>query len=138
MSVRTATFYTPGVGSCGRNNVESDFIVAVDHATITSFPGAGANPNLYVSSPSTTQTPDTAYLPPRFFLNHTALTSPCNSNPMCGRKMRVTHGKQSVVVTVVDTCPGCAVGSVDLTPAAFKKLAPLSVGRIHGVKWTLL
>ncbi|KAM5543881.1 hypothetical protein V8D89_002498 [Ganoderma adspersum] len=100
-----ATYYTPGVGSCGRNNVESDFIVAVDHATITSFPGAGANPNL---------------------------------NPMCGRKMRVTHGKQSVVVTVVDTCPGCAVGSVDLTPAAFKKLGPLSVGRIHGVKWTLL
>ena len=67
-----------------------------------------------------------------------ALTLPSNSNPMCGRKMRVTHGKQSVVVTVVDTCPGCAVGSVDLTPAAFKKLAPLSVGRIHGVKWTLL
>ena len=57
---------------------------------------------------------------------------------MCGRKMRVTHGKQSVVVTVADTCPGCGPGSVDLTPTAFEKLAPLSVGRLHGVSWTLL
>ena len=52
--------------------------------------------------------------------------------------MRVTYGKKSVTVTVADTCPGCAVGSVDLTPTAFQKLAPLSVGRLHGVKWTLL
>ncbi|PIL27144.1 hypothetical protein GSI_10285 [Ganoderma sinense ZZ0214-1] len=100
-----ATYYAPGLGSCGHNNVATDFIVAVDHATITKFPGAGANPN---------------------------------TNPMCGRKMRVTYGKKSVTVTVADTCPGCAVGSVDLTPTAFEKLAPLSVGRLHGVKWTLL
>ncbi|KAM5543880.1 hypothetical protein V8D89_002497 [Ganoderma adspersum] len=100
-----ATYYSPGVGSCGHNNVDTDFIVAVDIATIHSFPGAGANPNL---------------------------------NPMCGRKMRVTYGSKSVTVTVADTCPGCAVGSVDLTPTAFQKLAPLSVGRLHGVKWTLL
>ena len=59
-------------------------------------------------------------------------------NPMCGRKMRVTYGDKSVTVTVADTCPGCSVGSVDLTPTAFEQLAPLSVGRIHGVKWTLL
>nr|VWO99416.1 N/A [Ganoderma boninense] len=100
-----ATFYTPGVGSCGRTSTASQMIVAVDIKTIQSFPGAGANPN---------------------------------KNPMCGRKMRVSKGKKSVVVTVVDTCPGCAVGSVDLSPAAFKKLAPLSVGRLHDIKWTLL
>ena len=60
-------------------------------------------------------------------------------NPMCGRKMKVTaaNGK-SVTVTVADTCPGCAPGSVDLTPTAFQQLAPLSVGRLHGVSWTLL
>ena len=46
----TATFYTPGLGSCGFQNTDADFIVAVDHATITSFPGAGANPNTYASS----------------------------------------------------------------------------------------
>ena len=40
-----ATFYAPGLGSCGHNNSENDFIVAVDIATITHFPGAGPNPN---------------------------------------------------------------------------------------------
>ncbi|KAI1792254.1 barwin-like endoglucanase [Ganoderma leucocontextum] len=100
-----ATYYAPGLGSCGHNNGPTDMIVAVDHATIGSFPGAGANPN---------------------------------TNPMCGRKMRVTYKKKSIVVKVADTCPGCAVGSLDLTPTAFKKFAPLGVGRLHGIKWTLL
>ena len=58
---------------------------------------------------------------------------------MCGRQMLVTgpDGK-TVTVTVADTCPGCAVGSVDLTPTAFQQLASLDVGRIHGISWTLL
>ena len=45
----SATFYTAGLGSCGFQNTDADFIVAVDVATITSFPGAGANPNAYVT-----------------------------------------------------------------------------------------
>ena len=44
-SMPTATFYEAGLGSCGFQNTDADFIVAVDVATITSFPGAGANPN---------------------------------------------------------------------------------------------
>ena len=42
-----ATFYNPAGGftSCGQTHQDTDMIVAVDHATITSFPGAGANPN---------------------------------------------------------------------------------------------
>ena len=57
---------------------------------------------------------------------------------MCGRNMvvKAPNGKK-VTVKVVDTCPGCAPGSVDLSPAAFKKLASLDVGRIHGISWTL-
>ena len=59
---------------------------------------------------------------------------------MCGRKLKVTYQKKSVIVTVVDTCPAasCKVGSLDLSPAAFEKLSPLSVGRLHGISWTLL
>ena len=58
---------------------------------------------------------------------------------MCGRSMVVTgpDGK-TVTVTVADTCPGCAPGSVDLTPTAFQQLAPLEVGRLQGISWTLL
>ena len=57
---------------------------------------------------------------------------------MCGRQMTVTSADgKSVTVTVADTCPSCAVGSVDLSPAAFSVLADQSVGRIHGITWTL-
>ncbi|KAI0691606.1 RlpA-like double-psi beta-barrel-protein domain-containing protein-containing protein, partial [Earliella scabrosa] len=104
----TATWFTPDVGSCGQTNVESDFIVALDAATLQNFPGATANPN-----------------------NH----------PLCGRKIEVTgpDGKSQVVVTIADTCPSefCAPGSIDLTPAAFQELAPLDVGRLQDISWTL-
>ena len=58
---------------------------------------------------------------------------------MCGRQMVVTgpDGK-TVNVQVVDTRPGCAPGSVDLSPAAFQQLASLDVGRLHGISWTLV
>ncbi|KAI0632612.1 RlpA-like double-psi beta-barrel-protein domain-containing protein-containing protein [Trametes polyzona] len=61
-----------------------------------------------------------------------------NLNPICHKKLAVTapNGKK-VSVLVTDRCTGCAKGSIDLTPTAFQKLAPLSVGRLHGVKWTL-
>ena len=39
-----------------------------------------------------------------------------------------------VDAVVVDLCPGCASGSIDLSPAAFEQLADLSVGRIE-VTW---
>ena len=58
---------------------------------------------------------------------------------MCGRQMVVTGPDgRSVTVTVVDTCPGCLPGSVDLTPTAFQQLASLDVGRLHGITWTLI
>ena len=53
--------------------------------------------------------------------------------------MKITgpDGK-TVTVTVADTCPGCAPGSVDLTPTAFQQLASLDVGRLHGISWELI
>ena len=43
-------------------------------------------------------------------------------------------GGAFVDAVVVDLCPGCASGSIDLSPAAFEQLADLSVGRIE-VTW---
>ncbi|KAI0742254.1 hypothetical protein C8Q80DRAFT_1050949, partial [Daedaleopsis nitida] len=60
---------------------------------------------------------------------HGATANP-NLNPMCGRQMRVTAAGRSVTATVVDTCPGYR-----LSPTAFQQLAPLSVGRFHGINW---
>ncbi|KAI1782303.1 hypothetical protein LXA43DRAFT_855154, partial [Ganoderma leucocontextum] len=56
--------------------------------------------------------------------------------PMCRSKTRITQSKKAVVVTIADTCPGCAVSSMVLRLTVFKKLAPVSVGSIQGIKWT--
>ncbi|EDR03591.1 expansin family protein [Laccaria bicolor S238N-H82] len=46
---------------------------------------------------------------------------------LCGRKVKVSYGKKSAIVTVADKCPTC-VGGIGLTPAAFKYFAPLEKG----------
>ncbi len=67
------------------------------------------------------------------------LTAILRRNPLCGRQMVITSPDNKVItVTVEDTCVTCSVGSVDLTRGAFQALAPLSVGIIHGISWTLV
>lgn len=56
----------------------------------------------------------------------------------CGRKLRATYNGNSVDVTVVDRCADCGDEDLDLSPAAFEKLAPLGKGLLHNVKWTWL
>ena len=53
-----------------------------------------------------------------------------NGNPICGKKAELHYGSKSVVVTIEDKCPGCAYGSIDLSPTAFQQLADESLGRI--------
>ncbi|KAK4460397.1 RlpA-like double-psi beta-barrel-protein domain-containing protein-containing protein [Cladorrhinum samala] len=55
-----------------------------------------------------------------------------NRNTLCGRKIRLSYQGKSVDVTVVDRCAGCGPNDVDLSPAAFKRFAPLVKGRITG------
>ncbi|CAO3626631.1 unnamed protein product [Mucor hiemalis] len=59
-----------------------------------------------------------------------------SNSKYCGQSITIKGGSGSVTVKVVDTCPGCAKGSVDLSPAAFKKLGPLSKGVIP-ITWSL-
>ncbi|KAJ1917633.1 hypothetical protein H4219_003095 [Mycoemilia scoparia] len=62
--------------------------------------------------------------------------------PWCGRKACITYdGKDeggrpgNVTVTLTDICPECKEGSLDLTPAAFKKLTgDLDIGRVE-ISW---
>lgn len=65
-----------------------------------------------------------------------ALSGDIMSSKYCGKSITVKGGSGSVTVKVVDTCPGCDKGSVDLSPAAFKKLGPLSKGVIP-ITWSL-
>ncbi|CAG8763407.1 17233_t:CDS:1 [Racocetra persica] len=54
----------------------------------------------------------------------------------CGKTATVVCGDKSVTVTIVDRCPGCKSGDIDLSPAAFKCLASPDKGRIP-VTYTL-
>ncbi|PVU91698.1 hypothetical protein BB559_004019 [Furculomyces boomerangus] len=66
-----------------------------------------------------------------------------NPNPnkaeCCGKCALVSYTpptgpKKEVKVQIVDRCPVCEFGSLDLSSAAFEKLAPLTVGRIK-ISW---
>ena len=52
----------------------------------------------------------------------------------CGACVEVTGPQGKVVVRIVDRCPGCAKGDLDLSQTAFKAIAPLSAGRID-IAW---
>ncbi|KAI8368722.1 RlpA-like double-psi beta-barrel-protein domain-containing protein-containing protein [Blakeslea trispora] len=70
-------------------------------------------------------------------LNHGQMANGANSNnnPNCGRSVSIKGPKGSVNVKIVDTCPGCASGDIDLSPAAFAKIADLSAGRVK-ISWS--
>lgn len=55
-----------------------------------------------------------------------------NHNALCGRRLRASYAGRSVDVTVVDRCPSCAADDLDLSPAAFQRLAGLDVGVVYG------
>ncbi|KAI0256814.1 RlpA-like double-psi beta-barrel-protein domain-containing protein-containing protein [Lactifluus subvellereus] len=64
---------------------------------------------------------------------------------LCGKKVKITavangnakvYDGHTVVVTIADDCPTCqSENSIDLSVAAFEKLAPLSVGLLD-IKWS--
>ncbi|KAI8977966.1 RlpA-like double-psi beta-barrel-protein domain-containing protein-containing protein [Pilobolus umbonatus] len=58
-----------------------------------------------------------------------------NHNPLCGKYITIHGPEGSVRVEIKDTCPGCGHGDVDLSPAAFSKIANLDMGRIP-ITWS--
>lgn len=101
------TYYSPGpgYGACGYTNTSAQLVCALSHLVFDAASISG-NPN---------------------------------ENPLCGRRLRVRRtderdGKdKSVDVMVVDRCVGCEATDVDLSPAAFGRLAAEERGRVGGV-----
>ncbi|KAL1920041.1 uncharacterized protein VTP21DRAFT_1187 [Calcarisporiella thermophila] len=58
-----------------------------------------------------------------------------NNSPVCGKRATVKGPKGSVTVTIVDKCPGCKSGDLDLSPAAFNKIADAAQGRVP-ISWS--
>ncbi|OUM67273.1 hypothetical protein PIROE2DRAFT_31426, partial [Piromyces sp. E2] len=54
-----------------------------------------------------------------------------NNSVVCRRCVKIEHESKSVVVEIVDMCPECSFGDVDISPRAFKDLfGDLKVGRV--------
>lgn len=52
----------------------------------------------------------------------------------CGKCLEVTGPKGKVTVRMLDKCPGCGPGDLDLSETAFSKIADMSAGRVN-VTW---
>ena len=52
----------------------------------------------------------------------------------CGACVRLTGPQGTIDVRVVDRCPECAPGDIDLSPEAFAMIAPLEQGRVD-IEW---
>ncbi len=52
----------------------------------------------------------------------------------CGRCAAIDGPDGSVTVRIVDRCPECAPGDIDMSPQAFEKIAPIADGRVP-IKW---
>ena len=56
---------------------------------------------------------------------------------LCGAFIHVTGPKGSVVVRIVDQCPECPAGDVDMSPQAFVLIADLITGRVP-ISWRIV
>ncbi|CAG8486858.1 1254_t:CDS:2 [Ambispora gerdemannii] len=91
------TYYNTGLGACGIESHDSDFIAAINKPQF----GDSQNPN---------------------------------TNPICGKQASVKGPKGSVTIKILDMCPECVYGSLDLSPAAFDQIADRSAGRVK-ITW---
>ncbi|CEP09737.1 hypothetical protein [Parasitella parasitica] len=58
------------------------------------------------------------------------------NSALCGKSITVKSSSGSVTLKVVDSCPGCSEGDVDMSEAAFKKIGDPAQGRIP-ITWSL-
>jgi hypothetical protein len=86
------SFYDVGLGACGKYNVESDFIVALN---TPQYGGGYPGPN-------------------------------------CFKTITMTYNGKTTQATIMDQCPGCPYGGLDLSRSLFRFFAPESVGILYG------
>jgi expansin (peptidoglycan-binding protein) len=60
-----------------------------------------------------------------------------NNAAMCGAYVSVSGPKGTVTVRIVDLCPGCQAGDLDLSQEAFGQIADLPQGRVS-ITWQVV
>ncbi|KAI0027339.1 RlpA-like double-psi beta-barrel-protein domain-containing protein-containing protein, partial [Vararia minispora EC-137] len=53
----------------------------------------------------------------------------------CGQSITISYGGKTAQATIVDECPGCPYGGLDLTEGLFKYFADTSLGVVYG-QWS--
>ena len=53
---------------------------------------------------------------------------------VCGACVDLTGPNGAVGIRIVDECPECPAGNIDLSPQAFERIAPLELGRVP-ISW---
>ncbi|KAI0421253.1 RlpA-like double-psi beta-barrel-protein domain-containing protein-containing protein [Xylaria grammica] len=66
---------------------------------------------------------------------HVVAMSPSEFNGNCGKTITITKGGKTATAKVVDKCPSCASGSIDVSSTVFQSLVDLAVGRTT-VTWS--
>lgn len=59
-----------------------------------------------------------------------------DASDWCGKKIKITFGKKTKTAVIMDKCPGCSFGSLDMSPALFSYFASLDVGVFY-MSWSL-
>jgi expansin (peptidoglycan-binding protein) len=71
-------------------------------------------------------------------LNVAAMDQPeWNGSAVCGECVAVTGPKGSLTVRIVDLCPGCEQGHLDLSQQAFAQIADVSAGKVP-ITWKVV
>jgi len=63
-------------------------------------------------------------------MNHTDYAD----SAVCGACADVTGPNGTIHIRIVDQCPECPVGNIDLSPEAFQQISPLEAGKVH-IDW---
>lgn len=66
-----------------------------------------------------------------------ALNGAQYSKANCGRCASIKGPLGAVVVKLLDKCPGCSYGDIDLSSTAFQKIAKLADGRVK-ITWSFV
>ncbi|KAI1357888.1 RlpA-like double-psi beta-barrel-protein domain-containing protein-containing protein [Xylaria arbuscula] len=61
--------------------------------------------------------------------------SPAQYDGACGKTITITKDGKTATAKVVDKCPACASGAIDVSSTVFKSLADMAVGRTT-VEWS--
>ncbi|KAI1350375.1 RlpA-like double-psi beta-barrel-protein domain-containing protein-containing protein [Xylaria sp. FL0043] len=61
--------------------------------------------------------------------------SPAQYDGACGKTITITKDGKTATAKVVDKCPSCASGAIDVSSTVFKSLADMAVGRTT-VSWS--